>query len=545
MDDILYLEADEEITSVVDKLKNLPGKQIALVLPKRAQLISSIVNLKLLKREAERLKKSISIVTHDKHGTGLALQVGIPVYASVGDDQPISAPRMPKPAVDDVIDLDDRPQTEDEVVGPAPVPVKRYDASTSNIKTPAPAHPKPTPLGSKPSSIAPSQRSGWMQKLVGASLLLAVTLAGIWFFVFYPRAILILGVQSDPLTDTASIVVDNNIDAIQSDTGHIPGQKVQVETTVKEVFETTGNKEVGAKATGTVLISNRLGETVTVPSGATLSRDGLQFATLDEATVSAATVSLDISGDVTVKPGKATARVEASVVGGQFNLDAGSFTLTSFSGTKQEKVTAENTQAFTGGESRTVKVVTEQDIEAARTSIGEKSKDNLSDQLKREAKEMTVLADAIDVSVVSAQSSKAANDEADNFELEAKVRARSIGFRVAEYQGMVLALIGKKLPPDKELVVTQEDSMETEIESKQYDQGLLALKGTLKTEVAQKIDETALKELVAGKTSIQAEQILKDQPGITQARVQIRPAFRGSIPRSVTQIKLERAREHN
>src|SRR3989338_3524858 len=101
MDELLYLEPDEEITSVIDKLKNLSGESVALVLPKNASLAASVVNLKLLKREAARLKKTVAIVTQDKVGTSLAGQVGIPVYAAVGDEEPVATPKRPKPTQDD------------------------------------------------------------------------------------------------------------------------------------------------------------------------------------------------------------------------------------------------------------------------------------------------------------------------------------------------------------------------------------------------------------------------------------------------------------
>ena len=55
----IYLESDEEITSVVDRLRKSEAKEIILVIPKGTALLQSIVNLKLLKKEAEKLKKHL------------------------------------------------------------------------------------------------------------------------------------------------------------------------------------------------------------------------------------------------------------------------------------------------------------------------------------------------------------------------------------------------------------------------------------------------------------------------------------------------------
>src|SRR3546814_1310977 len=43
-----------EITSIIDKVRAGDGRIVALVLPKRATVLQSIVNMKLLKRSEER-----------------------------------------------------------------------------------------------------------------------------------------------------------------------------------------------------------------------------------------------------------------------------------------------------------------------------------------------------------------------------------------------------------------------------------------------------------------------------------------------------------
>ena len=73
----IYIDIDEEITSIVDGLRNASAKEVVIVVPKRAMLIQSIVNLKLLKKEAERLKKEIVIATQDKLGKLLVEKAGI------------------------------------------------------------------------------------------------------------------------------------------------------------------------------------------------------------------------------------------------------------------------------------------------------------------------------------------------------------------------------------------------------------------------------------------------------------------------------------
>ena len=54
----IYVDVDDEITAIIDKVKTAGEPIQALVLPKRATMLQSIVNMKLLKRAADQDNKS-------------------------------------------------------------------------------------------------------------------------------------------------------------------------------------------------------------------------------------------------------------------------------------------------------------------------------------------------------------------------------------------------------------------------------------------------------------------------------------------------------
>ena len=91
MHQTFYIDIDEEITSIIERLKKTKAKEIIIVVPKRALLIQSIINLKLLKKEADKLKREIIIVTQDKLGKMLVEKAGIIAeqkLAEVEDEEP-------------------------------------------------------------------------------------------------------------------------------------------------------------------------------------------------------------------------------------------------------------------------------------------------------------------------------------------------------------------------------------------------------------------------------------------------------------------------
>jgi len=85
MHQTFYIDIDEEITSIVDRLRRAKSQEIIIVVPKRALLIQSIVNLKLLKKESENLRKQIIIVTQDKLGKLLVEKAGITIEQKPSD----------------------------------------------------------------------------------------------------------------------------------------------------------------------------------------------------------------------------------------------------------------------------------------------------------------------------------------------------------------------------------------------------------------------------------------------------------------------------
>lgn len=72
-----YIEADEEIISVVGRLRHTRETDIAFIVPKHAILMQSIVSLKLLEREAKKIGKIIMIISQDENGRMLAEKAGL------------------------------------------------------------------------------------------------------------------------------------------------------------------------------------------------------------------------------------------------------------------------------------------------------------------------------------------------------------------------------------------------------------------------------------------------------------------------------------
>ena len=85
MHQTFYIDINEEITSIIERIKKTRTNEIIMVVPKRALLIQSIVNLKILKKEADERKIQLMVITQDKLGKILVEKAGILVQQKMNN----------------------------------------------------------------------------------------------------------------------------------------------------------------------------------------------------------------------------------------------------------------------------------------------------------------------------------------------------------------------------------------------------------------------------------------------------------------------------
>jgi len=83
MHQTFYIDLEEEISSVIDRLNKSMATDNYFVVPKRAIFLQSVVNLKLLKREADKVGKHIIIITQDEIGASMAQRCGIDTRSTI------------------------------------------------------------------------------------------------------------------------------------------------------------------------------------------------------------------------------------------------------------------------------------------------------------------------------------------------------------------------------------------------------------------------------------------------------------------------------
>lgn len=564
-DQALYLEADEDITSAIDKLRHATSESVHIVVPKRSGLLQSIINLKLLKKAAEASGKSLVLVTTDKVATDLAARTGLAVAPSVGakamvleaapppkidlDDEiitaadPIAPLTKPTEAVDGpkslrALKFRRREVPDDEPVANPPVPEPTNPLESNTTPEPEDEGTKAVPTTRKPTIKVPSygklkRRIFW----VSLAALAIVTYVG--YMYFFATAKVTLFANATKTSIDAAFTVDPKTTTTQADKAILAGQSISANRDLSGSFTPTGKKDVGTKATGTITISNCLDSSdhMFVEGTRFQSPDGKIFRSTAEVTVPGGSGSF--FGCTT--PGTVTVAVIADQNGDGYNQAPATYTLPGLpmsQQTGQNSISAKGGQ-MAGGTSKTVTVVTQADVDAALAAAIEKDKDNVTKALDG--------ATPADYFVLSASRKTTTGDVVPSPTVDAEGTSATITFK-AVYSGLAV----KK---------TEYESLVRELENKQvgsanqiYDDGLKSAQLTADTADASgkqvfhvttdaysgaKIDAAKLAEELAGKRYGDAVSLAARQPSVAHAEITLKPVWSTSIPRRTDKITVE------
>ena len=106
--DIYYIEPEDDITDIINRLKTSKQKIIALIPPKKVSILRSAINLKLIVRTAKTLDKAVVIVTLDPALMKLSAAAGLPFAKNLQ-----SRPILPSEFKEDISKAS--PETEETI----------------------------------------------------------------------------------------------------------------------------------------------------------------------------------------------------------------------------------------------------------------------------------------------------------------------------------------------------------------------------------------------------------------------------------------------
>src|ERR1051326_3395612 len=95
----IYVETEEEIPELVERLRRYHGEDTMVVLPMRSRIGQSRFNFQLLRNYSARLGKRGTVVCDDPAVQKMASESGFPVFGAVGPEGEGVASEPAPPAV--------------------------------------------------------------------------------------------------------------------------------------------------------------------------------------------------------------------------------------------------------------------------------------------------------------------------------------------------------------------------------------------------------------------------------------------------------------
>jgi hypothetical protein len=375
-------------------------------------------------------------------------------------------------------------------------------------------------------------------------IILAVVLIiifGIASVYFGPKAEAVIVLQTRNLDRSVDVTVFK--DQKTTDLINVQGKLLELEKESTKNFGSTGKKNVGEKAKGTVTISNLYNyqSPVSLAKGTKISNDGKNFILENDIIVPIAKATAAIENNMPVLktlPGTADVTVIAEQSGDGYNLSPRLFAVAGYSA---NKVSATSKTAFTGGTNKEIKVVAEEDLQKAEENLKIETLETAKIEIQNQANKenLKVLLTQISQEVVAQEANKKVGDEADNFDMKAKIRFFVLGFNEEDIKNSVVSGVEKEIKADEMLVNREKNEITYQVSESNIDDGQMKLKATFKGKISRKMDVIEIKKKIRNINSNDAKTFFSSLEGLESASLNVKPSFWPRTPMTIKRIDVK------
>ena len=563
--DTFYIEPEDDITDIINHIKASKQKIIALVPPKKLNVLRSSINLKLIARTAKMHDKAIVVVTTDPTLMKMAALSSLPFAKNLN-----SRPTLPsefneadleypsktkKASSSDEIEINEKAAssgsvsrvrtTNEDAANRANTTSNLTKNSTMNLDSEEVAkNSEDEEADNHPKKILTLDS---LKNRIIIGVVAAILLIGsfIWAFILAPAAKISVKIKTiaENFSENVSFVTDTK-QAVSKD-GKFFLETASLEKNSEVEFEATGEKNVGDKATGelrliatfdmsTTTATASRPDVATVPQGSAFAYRNLNFLTNQEVKISwDGSISNCDAGRHSGKCQVAkTVKATAIEGGAKYNIEAVS------SGWQSSVAGVEGyaNSAFKGGTDKIQKIVTASDITKAKEKLTEAdgAKEELfekvpSDDIKIEDSYKKVTADPT--------SSPAVDQPTENG--KAKLTAKttySVNYvdkaAVEEY---VKAVVSTRLGGDQKIYETGNIFIE---KFQNNNNSVTAkIKATLKT--GPEVTEQSVLEKSLGKKVGEVTTLIKSINGVSDVEVNTSFPWVRQIPNDANKVSIK------
>lgn len=564
--DVIYIDVDDEITSVIDKVTSSGARVVALVLPKRATVFQSIVNMKLLKKRADAAKKHIVLITSEAGLMPLAGTVGLYVASTLQSkpevpDAAAAAAEVPEEVDEGPIDFDSDKAGKTPVGALAasqePSIANAIDDDDGTVELDNSELPDSAKNGDI-NALAAAGGSGKAAKkekkdsslkvpnfkrfkMWGLIAILLIILLIVGFFIansVLAKANIGIKTNTSQVNASLSPTLDTNATTLDPTKNTIPAQTQQQTKTATEQVSASGKQNNGDKATGTVTMTAtacapNLGTPDDVPSGTGLSANGLTYITDQNASFNFKGFHGGSCADYSTGP----VNISAQNGGSQYNVGDN----TQFSVAGQSGISASGSTS--GGTDNIVTVVQQSDIDSATNKVKSDLGSGVSgvkSQLEQnlQSNGLYPIQATFYQGTPNVSTSTQAGTQANNVTVTESVTYTMYGAKQSDIQTLLDNSIDSQIDQSKQSIQNDGLSQSAITVPNAGTGSTLDISIQTTATIGPHINLAGLKSQVAGKPSGDIKQTIMSLPGVTNVTVKFSPFWVSKAPGNASKINI-------
>jgi copper chaperone CopZ len=548
--DVIYVDVEDEITGIIDKVENSEHKVVALVLPKRAASLQSIVNMKLLSRSAGSSGKNVVLITSEKALMPLAGAAGLHVARNLQSrpEVPEGPAGLPAAAAADEELSEEVPEEEngseedlpakfdyDKPVGALAAAHEADNPETIDLDDEDEEAPK---AASKKSavekvSVPNFDRFRLMMGLGIAGLIALIAFIILALFVL-PKAAVTIHTTSEPLTANFNLTANAATPALDTAKGVLPAKLETKDQTGTQQVTATGQQNNGTKATGSVAMTvcaSSPGQVSNVPSGTGVSVNGLSYITQQTANFS---FSGSCNGGSSFKFQSNSVDVSAVQGGAKYN--------TSINGASVANSNATADGSASGGTDNMVTVLSQNDVNGAKDKLTSgTAADDFTKSFKQglEKQGEYVLSSTLKAGDPNITSTPSVGQPASTATVTIKVTYTVLTIKKSDLSQAIQAKLASQIDKTKQKLNGDfvNDTDVTVQNQPAKDSAILSLE--VNTTAVPIISEAAVKKQAEGKKAGDVEQAINNWPGVKSVKVDLSPFWVSKVPKKDAKVTVK------
>lgn len=539
--DVIYVDVDDEITGIIDKVENSKQKVVALVLPKRAASLQSTVNMKLLARSAKAAGKSPVLITSEAALMPLAGAAGLHVAKNLQTKPEVP----PGPSGIAAPEAAEKPEEVDETdlpgkidysgtVGALAAAHEAENPETIDLDDEDEPPVKPAAAKAPKSPKVPNFDRFRLLLGLGAVALVALIVFLILAIKVLPKATITLKTTSEPVSTNFNLNASAANKEVDSDNGLIPAKLESSDQTASQQVNATGQQNNGDKASGSVVMSSQvcapnLGNTPNdVPAGTGISSGGQNYITQE-----GASFSFSGGSGSCINYKSNSVDITAQAAGAKYNVSNANFSVAG-----RSDVSASGSAS--GGSDNIVTILSQSDVDAVKQKLTSGGGDQFSKDFvsKLESQGEYVLTSTLKAGDANITASPEVGQPASTANVTVKVTYSVLTVKKSDLSQIIEDKLGGQIDKTKQKLTgnfLDDANISLQSQSKPDTANLSVAVDTTAVPI---INIASVKKQVEGKKAGDIKAAIGSWPGVKDVDVKLSPFWVSKAPHKDSKIKV-------